>query len=148
MHIKDVDFEKLSPMMKEYVKTKEEVGPDCFLFYRLGDFYELFFEDAEICSRELDITLTGKLCGLDERAPMCGVPYHAVDAYVNKLIKKCYKVAICEQVEDPKLAKGLVKREITQIITPGTNTRSSLLDDNSNNYISSIRDLMSLTSVS
>jgi len=138
LHIKDIDLEKLSPMMKEYVKTKEEVGADCFLFYRLGDFYELFFEDAEVCSRELEITLTGKLCGLDERAPMCGVPYHAVDTYVNRLIKKGYKVAICEQVEDPKLAKGLVKREITQIITPGTNTRSALLDDNSNNYIFSI----------
>ena len=135
MHIKDIDIEKLSPMMKEYIKTKTEVGSDCLLLYRLGDFYEIFFEDAELCSRELEITLTGKQCGLDERAPMCGVPFHAVDGYVNKLIKKGYKVAICDQVEDPKLAKGLVKREITQIVTPGTNTSTALLDDNQNNYI-------------
>ena len=138
MRIKDIDVEKLSPMMKEYIKTKEEAGDDCLLLYRLGDFYEIFFEDAELCSRELEITLTGKQCGLDERAPMCGVPYHAVDTYVNRLIKKGYKVAICDQMEDPKLAKGLVKREITQIITPGTNNRTTLLDDNSNNYIVSI----------
>ena len=106
MHIKDIDLEKLSPMMKEYVKTKEEVGADCFLFYRLGDFYELFFEDAEVCSRELEITLTGKLCGLDERAPMCGVPYHAVDTYVNRLIKKGYKVGTYPISEDSFLDMG------------------------------------------
>lgn len=135
MHIKDINVEQLSPMMKEYIKTKNEVGNDCLLLYRLGDFYEIFFEDAELCSRELEITLTGKQCGLEERAPMCGVPFHAVDGYVNKLIKKGYKVAICDQVEDPKLAKGLVKREITQIVTPGTNTSTALLDDNQNNYI-------------
>ena len=103
MHIKDINVEQLSPMMKEYIKTKMEVGSDCLLLYRLGDFYEIFFEDAELCSKELEITLTGKQCGLEERAPMCGVPFHAVDGYVNKLIKKGYKVAICDQVEDPKL---------------------------------------------
>ena len=146
MQIKDVDIERLSPMMKEYIKTKEEAG-DAILLYRLGDFYEIFFEDALLCSRELEITLTGKQCGLDERAPMCGVPYHAVDVYVNRLIKKGYKVAICDQMEDPKLAKGLVKREITQIITPGTNTRSDLLDDNSNNYIFCICHLEEKTGI-
>ena len=125
-------------MMKEYIKTKNEAGKDCLLLYRLGDFYEIFFEDALLCSKELEITLTGKQCGLDERVPMCGVPYHAVDTYVDRLIKKGYKVAICDQMEDPKEAKGLVKREITQIITPGTNNRTMLLDDNSNNYIFSI----------
>lgn len=138
MHIKDVDVEKLSPMMKEYIKTKTEVGSDCILLYRLGDFFEIFFEDAELASRELELTLTGKQCGLEERAPMCGVPFHAVDGYVNKLVKRGYKVAICDQVEDPKLAKGLVKREITQFITPGTNTSTAFLDDNQNNYIASI----------
>ena len=146
MQIKDVDIDRLSPMMKEYIKTKEE-AKDAILLYRLGDFYEIFFEDALLCSRELEITLTGKQCGLDERAPMCGVPYHAVDVYVNRLIKKGYKVAICDQMEDPKLAKGLVKREITQIITPGTNTRSDLLDDNSNNYIFCICHLEEKTGI-
>ena len=146
MQIKDVDIDRLSPMMKEYIKTKEEAG-DAILLYRLGDFYEIFFEDALLCSKELEITLTGKQCGLDERAPMCGVPYHAVDVYVNRLIKKGYKVAICDQMEDPKLAKGLVKREITQIITPGTNTRSDLLDDNSNNYIFCICHLEEKTGI-
>ncbi|MBR3635891.1 MAG: DNA mismatch repair protein MutS, partial [Lachnospiraceae bacterium] len=139
-------MDRLSPMMKEYIKTKEE-AKDAILLYRLGDFYEIFFEDALLCSRELEITLTGKQCGLDERAPMCGVPYHAVDVYVNRLIKKGYKVAICDQMEDPKLAKGLVKREITQIITPGTNTRSDLLDDNSNNYIFCICHLEEKTGI-
>ena len=146
MQIKDVDIDRLSPMMKEYIKTKEE-AKDAILLYRLGDFYEIFFEDALLCSRELEITLTGKQCGLDERAPMCGVPYHAVDVYVNRLIKKGYKVAICDQMEDPKLAKGLVKREITQIIAPGTNTRSDLLDDNSNNYIFCICHLEEKTGI-
>ncbi len=146
MQIKDVDIDRLSPMMKEYIKTKEE-AKDAILLYRLGDFYEIFFEDALLCSRELEITLTGKQCGLDDRAPMCGVPYHAVDVYVNRLIKKGYKVAICDQMEDPKLAKGLVKREITQIITPGTNTRSDLLDDNSNNYIFCICHLEEKTGI-
>jgi len=138
MHLNEIDQGKLSPMMREYVKTKTEVGNDCILLYRLGDFFEIFFEDAELCSKELELTLTGKQCGLDERAPMCGVPFHAVDGYVNKLVKRGYKVAICDQVEDPKLAKGLVKREITQFVTPGTNTSTSLLEDNGNNYIISI----------
>ncbi|MCI5502035.1 MAG: DNA mismatch repair protein MutS, partial [Lachnospiraceae bacterium] len=110
----------LTPMMQKYMETKEEYK-DCILFYRLGDFYEMFFEDAKICSKELELTLTGKSCGLEERAPMCGVPFHAVDTYLNKLVNKGYKVAICEQVEDPKLAKGLVKREVIRIATPGTN---------------------------
>ena len=111
---------ELSPMMQKYLETKAEYN-DCILFYRLGDFYEMFFEDAKIVSKELELTLTGKQCGLEERAPMCGVPYHAVEGFLNKLISKGYKVAICEQVEDPKLAKGLVKREVTRIVTPGTN---------------------------
>ena len=109
----------LSPMMQHYVATKKEY-PDCILFYRLGDFYEMFFEDAQTVSRELELTLTGKDCGLEERAPMCGVPYHAADVYISKLIEKGYKVAICEQVEDPKKAKGMVKREVIRVVTPGT----------------------------
>lgn len=125
---------ELTPMMQQYVKTKEEYK-DCILFYRLGDFYEMFFEDALTASRELEITLTGKDCGLDERAPMCGIPYHAVDVYLNKLVSKGYKVAICEQVEDPKQAKGLVKREVIRIVTPGTNLSTQALDETRNNYI-------------
>lgn len=111
--------EKMSPMMQKYMETKQEYS-DCILFYRLGDFYEMFFDDALTASRELELTLTGKNCGLTERAPMCGVPYHAAQLYINKLVSKGYKVAICEQVEDPKEAKGLVKREVTRIATPGT----------------------------
>ncbi|MBE5936689.1 MAG: DNA mismatch repair protein MutS [Lachnospiraceae bacterium] len=128
---------KLTPMMEQYVKTKEEYS-DCILFYRLGDFYEMFFEDAKVCSKELELTLTGKSCGLDERAPMCGVPFHSADGYIDKLVKKGYKVAICEQVEDPKEAKGLVKREVIRIVTPGTNTSSGTLDESRNNYIMSL----------
>ena len=128
---------ELSPMMQKYLETKEEYK-DCILFYRLGDFYEMFFEDAKIVSKELELTLTGKSCGLEERAPMCGVPYHAVEGYLNKLISKGYKVAICEQVEDPKLAKGLVKREVTRIVTPGTNLDMQALDDSKNNYLMAI----------
>ena len=120
--------------MKEYVKTKEEYS-DCILFYRLGDFYEMFFDDALTVTKELDITLTGKNCGLEERAPMCGVPYHAVEGYLTKLVQKGYKVAICEQVEDPKLAKGIVKREVVRIVTPGTNINAQALDETKNNYI-------------
>lgn len=126
-----------SPMMTKYLETKKEY-PDCILFYRLGDFYEMFFEDALTASKELQLTLTGKACGQEERAPMCGVPFHAVDTYLDKLVEKGYKVAICEQVEDPKLAKGLVKREVTRIVTPGTNFSASSLDDKKNNYICSI----------
>ncbi|MBR6487016.1 MAG: DNA mismatch repair protein MutS, partial [Lachnospiraceae bacterium] len=125
---------ELSPMMQKYLETKAEYN-DCILFYRLGDFYEMFFEDAKIVSKELELTLTGKQCGLEERAPMCGVPYHAVEGFLNKLISKGYKVAICEQVEDPKLAKGLVKREVTRIVTPGTNLDMQALDDTKNNYL-------------
>ena len=124
----------LSPMMTKYLETKEQYQ-DCILFYRLGDFYEMFFEDALTASRELEITLTGKDCGLEERAPMCGVPYHAVDAYLNKLVSKGYKVAIAEQVEDPKLAKGLVKREVIRVVTPGTNINPLSLDEDKNNYL-------------
>ncbi|MCM1282225.1 MAG: DNA mismatch repair protein MutS [Roseburia sp.] len=121
-------------MMQHYLQTKEE-NKDCILFYRLGDFYEMFFEDAKIVSKELELTLTGKACGLEERAPMCGVPYHAADTYIHRLVTKGYKVAICEQVEDPKLAKGMVKREVVRIVTPGTNTDMNSLDEAKNNYI-------------
>ena len=125
---------QLSPMMQKYMETKEEY-PDCILFYRLGDFYEMFFEDAMTASKELELTLTGKNCGLEERAPMCGVPHHAVDTYLNRLVSKGYKVAICEQMEDPKTVKGLVKREVTRVVTPGTNLNVSALDEGKNNYI-------------
>ena len=125
---------KLSPMMEQYVQTKEQYK-DCILFYRLGDFYEMFFEDALLASKELELTLTGKDCGMDERAPMCGIPYHAADIYINRLVEKGYKVAIGEQVEDPKLAKGLVKREVIRIVTPGTNMSSENLDESKNNYL-------------
>lgn len=125
---------KLTPMMQQYMKIKEE-NKDCILFYRLGDFYEMFFDDALIASKELEITLTGKNCGLEERAPMCGVPYHAADSYLNKLVEKGYKVGICEQVEDPSQAKGIVKREIVRIVTPGTNISQQSLDDEKNNYL-------------
>ena len=108
---------ELTPMMQQYIETKKQYQ-DCILFYRLGDFYEMFFEDALTASRELEITLTGKNCGQEEKAPMCGVPYHAVEGYLNKLVSKGYKVAICEQVEDPKQAKGIVKREVVRIVTP------------------------------
>ena len=109
----------MSPMMQHYVKTKEE-NKDCILFYRLGDFYEMFFEDAITVSKELELTLTGKDCGLEERAPMCGVPFHAAETYINRLVERGYKVAICEQMEDPKQARGIVKREVIRIVTPGT----------------------------
>ena len=125
---------ELTPMMKQYMQTKEEYK-DCILFYRLGDFYEMFFEDALTASKELEITLTGKNCGLEERAPMCGIPYHAVDSYLNRLVSKGYKVAICEQVEDPKTAKGIVKREVIRVVTPGTNLDTQGLDETKNNYI-------------
>lgn len=125
---------ELTPMMQKYLETKEEYK-DCILFYRLGDFYEMFFEDAKVVSKELELTLTGKSCGLEERAPMCGVPYHAVEGYLNRLVSRGYKVAICEQVEDPKTAKGLVKREVVRIVTPGTNTDYQALDETKNNYI-------------
>ncbi len=125
---------KLSPMMQHYLQTKEEY-PDCILFYRLGDFYEMFFDDAITASRELELTLTGKSCGLDERAPMCGVPYHAVDSYLSRLVAKGYKAAICEQMEDPALAKGMVRREVVRIVTPGTNLDMDSLEEGKNNFL-------------
>ena len=124
----------MTPMMQQYMETKSQY-PDCILFYRLGDFYEMFFDDALTASKELEITLTGKNCGMEERAPMCGVPYHAVDGYLTKLVSKGYKVAICEQVEDPKQAKGIVKREVVRIVTPGTILNAAAIDESKNNYI-------------
>ena len=128
---------KLSPMMQQYVATKEQYK-DCILFYRLGDFYEMFFDDALTASKELEITLTGKDCGLSERAPMCGVPHHALDVYLNRLVQKGYKVAVAEQMEDPKQAKGIVKREVIRVVTPGTILSSQALDEGKNNYLMSI----------
>ena len=125
---------EFTPMMQKYLETKKEYQ-DCILFYRLGDFYEMFFEDALTASKELEITLTGKDCGQEERAPMCGIPYHAVEGYLNKLISKGYKVAICEQVEDPKTARGLVKREVVRIMSPGTNMDMQALEESRNNYL-------------
>lgn len=129
-----IAVEDLTPMMQQYMETKKQYA-DCILFYRLGDFYEMFFEDALTASRELEITLTGKACGLEERAPMCGIPYHAVEGYLTKLVNKGYKVAICEQLEDPKLAKGLVKRDVTRIVTPGTNLNVQALEASRNNFL-------------
>ena len=140
MHIDDVDLSKISPMMKQYIDIKKE-NEDNILFFRLGDFYEMFFEDAINVSNLLELTLTGKNCGLDERVPMCGIPFHAAEIYINKLIELGYKVAICEQVEDPKLAKGLVKRDIIQVVSSGTKMNSESLDEKENNYIGYILDL-------
>ena len=139
MKLSEVDRNKLAPMMKHYVELKDQYK-DVILFYRLGDFYEMFFEDAEVVSHELELTLTGRNAGLEERVPMCGVPYHAVDIYVDRLIKKGYKVAICEQLEDPKNAKGIVKRDVTEVISSGTIISSNSLDEKVNNYIGSIYD--------
>ena len=127
----------LSPMMRQYVEMKEK-NPGTILFFRLGDFYEMFFEDAKLVSRELDLTLTGRDCGQEERAPMCGVPFHSAENYIARLVQKGYKVAICEQLEDPALAKGLVKRDIIRVITPGTVLESTMLDESKNNYILSL----------
>ncbi|MBQ0079590.1 MAG: DNA mismatch repair protein MutS, partial [Eubacterium sp.] len=129
--------QKLSPMMQQYMEIKEQYK-DCVLFFRLGDFYEMFFDDAINVSRELELTLTGKQCGMEERAPMCGVPFHSADTYIARLVEKEYKVAICEQVEDPAAAKGLVKREVIQIVTPGTVLSDNLLKEKENNYIASV----------
>lgn len=129
-----IPVEDLTPMMQQYMETKKQYQ-DCILFYRLGDFYEMFFDDALTASRELEITLTGKACGLEERAPMCGIPYHAVEGYLTKLVNKGYKVAICEQVEDPKQAKGLVKRDVIRIVTPGTNLNVQALEESKNNFL-------------
>jgi DNA mismatch repair protein MutS len=127
----------LTPMMQQYMDIKNQYK-DCILFYRLGDFYEMFFEDAVTCSKVLEITLTGKNCGLEERAPMCGVPFHSVESYLSKMIENGYKVAICEQVEDPKEAKGIVKRDVTRIVTPGTHLNMQVLDETKNNYLMAI----------
>ncbi|MDD6213200.1 MAG: DNA mismatch repair protein MutS [Clostridiales bacterium] len=132
--LKDTNLKSLSPMMQHYLETKKEY-PDCILFYRLGDFYEMFFDDAITASRELEITLTGKDCGLEERAPMCGIPHHAAEVYLSRLVEKGYKVAIAEQMEDPKFAKGLVKREVVRVVTPGTNLCTQALDETKNNYL-------------
>ena len=128
---------KLSPMMQQYQEIKAGY-PDYILFYRIGDFYEMFFDDALTASRELELTLTGKDCGLEERAPMCGVPYHACEVYLKKLVEKGYKVAICEQMESPYEAKGVVKREVIRITTPGTIVEGSMLPEGENNYIASV----------
>ena len=128
---------EFSPMMQRYLETKEEYK-DCILFYRLGDFYEMFFDDAITASRELELTLTGKDCGQEGRAPMCGVPHHAAEIYVSRLINKGYKVAICEQLEDPKKAKGIVKRGVIRVVTPGTLVDSNMLEERKNNYIMAI----------
>ncbi len=134
MSEQQIPVEDLTPMMQQYLETKKQY-PGCILFYRLGDFYEMFFEDALTVSKELELTLTGKACGLEERAPMCGVPYHAVENYLTRLVNRGYKVAICEQVEDPKLAKGLVKREVTRVVTPGTNLNVQSLEEAKNNFL-------------
>ena len=124
-------------MMEQYMKIKEEYK-DCILFFRLGDFYEMFFDDAILASKELELTLTGKSCGQEERAPMCGVPFHAADSYIAKLVEKGYKVAICEQTEDPAQAKGIVKREVIQVVTPGTLTSGTMLSEKENNYLAAV----------
>ena len=131
------DRSVISPMMQKYIETKEKYN-DCILFYRLGDFYEMFFDDAITASRELELTLTGKDCGQEERAPMCGIPHHAAEIYVSRLIAKGYKVAICEQLEDPKKTKGIVKRGVIRVVTPGTLVDSNMLEERKNNYIMSI----------
>lgn len=147
MKREEVDKEKITPMMKQYLEIKEE-NLDNILFFRLGDFYEMFFEDALTASRELELTLTGKSCGLDEKVPMCGIPYHSANIYIEKLVEKGYKVAICEQTEDPKSAKGIVKRDIVQIISSGTRMNSEFIDEGSNNYIGNIIDLKYAYSIS
>ncbi len=137
---------KVTPMMDQYLEVKKQ-NPECLLFFRLGDFYEMFFEDAVTASRELELTLTARSCGQDEKAPMCGVPYHAVEGYIQQLIQKGYKVAICEQMEDPKAAKGIVKREITRIVTPGTNMNAEGIEQKQNNYILSVNRVEDLIGV-
>ena len=131
------DRSSFSPMMQKYLETKDQYQ-DCILFYRLGDFYEMFFDDAITASRELEITLTGKECGQKERAPMCGVPYHAAETYIARLIAKGYKVAICEQLSDPKTTKGMVERGVIRVVTPGTIIESNMLEERKNNFIMSI----------
>lgn len=133
----NVDMQKLSPMMQQYFAVKEQ-HKDHILFFRLGDFYEMFYDDAILASKELELTLTGRDCGQEERAPMCGVPYHACDAYISRLIRKGYKVAICEQTEDPAAAKGLVERDIVRIVTPGTVIDSACLEEGRSNFCAGI----------
>ena len=127
---------ELSPMMKQYFEIKKDYG-DTILMFRLGDFYEMFFDDAKTASKELDLVLTGRDCGQEERAPMCGVPFHSADGYIAKLVSKGYKVAVCEQLEDPKTAKGIVKRDVIRVITAGTVIESSMLDETKSNYLCS-----------
>ena len=134
----EVDRSKLSPMMVQYMDIKDKYN-DTIIFFRLGDFYEMFFEDAILCSRELELALTGKNAGLDERVPMCGIPYHAYNTYLDKLIEKGYKVAICEQLSDPKTTKGMVERDVIQVVTKGTVMDNSLKEKDSN-YIGNIYD--------
>ena len=133
----EIDRSKISPMMQQYFEVKDKYQ-DCVLFFRLGDFYEMFFDDAVVVSKALELTLTGRDCGLEERAPMCGVPYHAADMYIKRLIDMGFKVAVCEQLTDPAETKGIVVRDVIRVVTPGTLTESSMLDDGSNNYICSI----------
>ena len=137
MKISDIDRSKLSPMMAQYMAIKDE-HPNELLFYRLGDFYELFFDDALIASKELELTLTGRVAGLDERAPMCGVPHHAVKTYIEKIVSKGYRVAICEQLEDPRTTKGMAKRGVVDVISKGTVADLELLDSLSASYIASL----------
>ena len=139
MNTKDVDRNQLSPMMRHYVELKDKY-PDVILLYRLGDFYEMFFEDAITISHDLELTLTGRSAGLEERVPMCGIPYHAASVYIDKMIKKGHKVAICEQLEDPKQAKGIVKRDVTEVISSGTVITGNSLNEKENNYIGNIYD--------
>jgi DNA mismatch repair protein MutS len=129
----------LSPMMQQYIATKEKY-PDALVFYRLGDFYEMFFEDAKTASKVLELTLTGRDCGEEERAPMCGVPYHSAESYIGKLVSRGYKVVICEQMEDPATAKGLVRRDVVRVVTPGTVTDGAQLEEGKNNYVCAIHD--------
>ena len=138
---------KLSPMMQQYMDIKEEYS-DCILFFRLGDFYEMFFDDAKLVSRLLELTLTGKNCGLEERAPMCGVPFHAADSYISRLVDKGYKVAICEQLEDPATAKGMVDRGVIRVVTPGTVTSNTILRENENNYLAAVYAAQEVMAVS
>ena len=130
----ELNRDQLTPMMQQYFVVKDEYK-DCILMYRLGDFYEMFFDDALIASKVLDIALTGRNCGLEERAPMCGIPFHAADGYISRLVTAGYSVAICEQAEDPATAKGLVRREVIRVVTPGTIMDASALDANKNNYL-------------
>ena len=130
----EIDRTKISPMMRQYLEAKDAY-PDTLLFFRVGDFYEMFFDDALTASKALELTLTGKDCGLEERAPMCGVPHHSCEIYIKRLIEAGYKVAICEQLTDPSESKGLVERDVIRVVTPGTLIESSMLDDDSNNYI-------------